>query len=72
MPQPSGTSRYALVAEATSAGLLFLLGPGVGYFLGKWLGEVLGIGRAPAWVLAALGLAAAFRHLVRLTGRASR
>jgi hypothetical protein len=67
-----GHSRYALIAEATTAGLLFLLGPAAGYFLGKWLGTALGLGPAPGWVGAALGLVAAFVHLVRLTGRASR
>ena len=72
MPPPSGSSRYALVAEATSAGLLFLLGPGAGYLLGKWLGEALSLGRVPAWLGAGLGLVAAFVNLVRLTGRASR
>jgi len=68
-PRPS---RYALVAEATSAGLLFLLGPAVGYFSGRWMGRVLHLGAVPAWVGAALGLVAAFVHLVRLTARASR
>jgi hypothetical protein len=67
-----GHSRYALIAEATTAGLLFLLGPAAGYLLGKWLGTALGLGPAPGWVGAALGLVAAFVHLVRLTGRASR
>lgn len=66
-----GHSRYALIAEATTAGLLFLLGPVAGYFLGKWIGEAVGLGRMPAWVGAALGLVAAFLHLMRLTGRAS-
>lgn len=66
-----GHSRYALIAEATTAGLLFLLGPVAGYFLGKWVGEAVGLGRMPAWVGAALGLVAAFLHLMRLTGRAS-
>jgi hypothetical protein len=65
-------SRYALVAEATSAGLLFLLGPAAGYFLGKWIGGALGVGLVPAYIGAALGLAGAFVHLVRLTSRASR
>ena len=69
---PSGHSRYALVAEATTAGLLFLLGPGAGYLLGMWLGRALGFGRVPAWIGAALGLVAAFLHLLRLTARASR
>jgi hypothetical protein len=72
MPPPSGSSRYALVAEATSAGLLFLLGPGAGYLLGKWLGAALGLGPVPSWLGGALGLVAAFINLVRLTGRASR
>jgi hypothetical protein len=67
-----GQSRYALIAEATNAGLLFLLGPGAGYLLGKWIGEAIGIGRIPAYLGAALGLAAAFVNLIRLTGRASR
>jgi|GEM_PF-2107096 len=65
-------SRYALVAEATTAGLLFLLGPSAGYFLGKWIGAALGIGRVPAYVGAALGLVGAFLHLIRLTSRTSR
>ena len=67
-----GSSRYALIAEATSAGLLFLLGPAAGYLLGKWIGNAVGLGRVPAYVGAALGLVAAFLHLVRLTSRASR
>ena len=66
-----GHSRSALIAEATTAGLLFLLGPVAGYFLGKWIGEAVGLGRMPAWIGAALGLVAAFLHLMRLTGRAS-
>ena len=72
MPAPSGQSRSALIAEAGAAGLFFLLGPGVGYLLGKWIGTPLGLGMVPAWVLAVLGLVAAFVNLVRLTGRASR
>ena len=71
MPDPR-PSRYALVAEATSAGLLFLLGPVAGYLLGRWLGDLLHLGRVPAWAGAVLGLVFAFIHLVRLTGRVSR
>ncbi len=67
-----GQTRYALIAEATTAGLLFLLSPGAGYFLGKWLGEAVGAGRIPAYVGAVLGLVSAFANLMRLTGRASR
>lgn len=69
---PVNHSRYALVAEATSAGLLFLFGPAAGWFLGKWIGGALGIGSVPGYIGAALGLAGAFVHLVRLTSRASR
>lgn len=65
-------SRYALVAEATTAGLLFLLGPAAGWFLGKWIGGALGVGPAPGYVGAALGLVGAFVHLIRLTARTSR
>jgi hypothetical protein len=43
-----------------------------GYFLGKWLGDALGLGPVPSWIGAALGLASAFLNLVRLTGRASK
>lgn len=68
----AGLSRQALIAEATTAGLLFLLGPGAGYLIGKWVGGALGIGPVPSWIGAALGLVAAFVNLVRLTSRASR
>ena len=71
-PPRGGSSRYALVAEATTAGLLFLLAPLAGYFLGKWLGQWLHLGPAPSWVGAALGLVSAFVNLIRLTGRTSR
>ena len=71
MPPPNH-SRYALVAEATSAGLLFLIGPAAGWFLGKWIGGALGIGPVPGYVGAALGLVGAFLHLIRLTSRTSR
>jgi hypothetical protein len=43
-----------------------------GYLLGKWLGDAIGLGPAPAWIGAALGLVSAFLHLIRLTSRASR
>ncbi len=72
MPAPSGHSRNVLIAEASAAGLFFLLGPGAGYLFGKWTGMPLGLGMVPAWIGAALGLVAAFVNLVRLTGRASR
>jgi len=64
--------QYSLLAEGTSAGLMFLVSPVAGYFLGKWLGEWAGLGRVPAYVGAVLGLAAAFRNLLRLVARISR
>jgi hypothetical protein len=70
-PAP-GSSRYALVAEATTAGLMFLLAPLAGYFLGKWIGRWLHLGPVPSYAGAALGLVSAFVHLIRLTGRSSR
>jgi hypothetical protein len=72
MERPGANSRYALVAEATTAGLMFVLAPAAGYFLGRWIGQGLHLGPVPSWVGAALGLVAAFLHLVRLTSRASR
>ncbi len=65
-------SRYALVAEATTAGLMFLLGPAAGYFLGKWIGGWLHLGPVPSYVGAALGLVSAFLHLIRLTSRSTK
>jgi hypothetical protein len=70
--RPGRPSRYALVAEASSAGLLFLLAPAAGYLLGRWLGDALSAGPIPSWIGAGLGLAAAFVNLVRLAGRVSR
>lgn len=67
-----GEKRFSLVAEGTSAGLLFLTSPVAGYFLGKWLGQWTGLGIAPAWIGGALGLVGAFVHLFRLAARISR
>jgi hypothetical protein len=72
MERPGASSRYALVAEATTAGLMFVLAPAAGYFLGKWIGQGLHLGLVPAWIGAALGLVSAFVHLIRLTSRTSR
>ena len=66
------SSRYALAAQATTAGLVFLLAPVAGYFIGKWIGEWLGLGRIPSWIGAALGLVSAFVNLIRFTNRSSR
>ena len=71
-PPGTNSSRYALAAQATTAGLLFLLVPVAGYFLGKWIGEWLGLGRILSWIGAVLGLVSAFVNLVRLTSRSSR
>ncbi len=65
-------SRYELVAEGTSAGLLFLVAPVAGYFLGKWGAAWLGLGNVPAYAGALLGLAAAFFNLLRLIARISK
>lgn len=69
---PRPDARNALLAQATTAGLLFLLAPVAGYFLGKWLGELLRLGPVPSWAGAVLGLVSAFVHLIRLTSRSSR
>jgi len=37
-----------------------------GWFLGKWLGLALGLGLAPAYVGAVLGVAAGFWNLYRI------
>jgi len=69
---PGPANRASYLAEGTAAGLLFLAGPVAGYFLGKWLAEWLGLGSAPAWIGAGLGLVSAFAHLFRLVARISR
>jgi hypothetical protein len=71
-PDTPPGSRPSLLAEGSAAGLMFLAGPAAGYYLGKWLGDWAGFGPAPAWIGAALGLAAAFRHLLRLVARVSK
>ena len=65
-------SRYQLIAEASTAGLLFIVSPVAGYFLGKWLGEWIGLGQIPAYAGALLGLVSAFVNLLRLVKRTSR
>ncbi|MBC8646170.1 MAG: AtpZ/AtpI family protein [Thermoanaerobaculia bacterium] len=64
--------RYAAVAEASTAGILFPACLVVGFVVGKWIGRVLGWGTAPAFVGAALGVAAAFWNLYRILRRAER
>jgi predicted MFS family arabinose efflux permease len=64
--------RYAAVAEASTAGILFPAGLVAGYLLGKWVGNALGWGAAPAFVGAALGVAAGFWNLYRILRRAER
>lgn len=59
-------SRYAIVARASAAGILFPFSLIAGWFLGKWLGLLLGLGLAPAYVGAVLGVAAGFWNLYRI------
>lgn len=63
MPDPP---RYAIIARASAAGIVFPLSIVVGYFLGKWIGQALRLGVWPAFVGAALGVAAGFWNLYRL------
>ena len=65
-------SRYQLIAEGSAAGLLFLVSPVCGYFLGEWLGQWLRLGMILAYAGAVLGMAAAFVNLLRLVARVSR
>jgi hypothetical protein len=62
----AGNARYAIVARASAAGILFPLSIVAGFLLGKWIGRVLGIGAWPAFLGAALGAAAGFWNLYRL------
>jgi positive regulator of sigma E activity len=61
-----GQPRYAIVARASAAGILFPLSIVAGYLIGKWLGKALGLGEVPAFVGAALGAVAGFWNLYRL------
>ena len=63
------SSRYRLIAEGSTAGLLFLISPLAGYLLGKWLGQLLLAGLWPAYGGAVLGLVAAFWNLLKLVNR---
>jgi hypothetical protein len=58
--------RYAIVARASAAGILFPLSIVAGYLLGRWIGRALGAGEWPAFLGAALGVAAGFWNLYRL------
>lgn len=72
MSEPNPSGGRGLVAEGTSAGIVFLASPAAGYFLGKWIGSALGWGRIPAYLGAALGLAGAFWNLLKVVARVSR
>ena len=50
-------------------GLFFPLAIVAGYLLGKWTGDWLSLGRAPAFVGAFLGVVAAFANLARFIRR---
>ncbi len=63
------SSRYSTVAEASAAGLFFPIALVGGYWLGGRLGAWLGLGAIPAFVGAALGVAAAFVNLYRFLRR---
>jgi hypothetical protein len=58
--------RYAIVARASAAGVLFPLSIVAGYLLGRWIGRALGVGEWLAFLGAALGVAAGFWNLYRL------
>lgn len=58
--------RYRIVARASAAGILFPLSIVAGYLLGRWIGRALGAGEWPAFLGAALGVAAGFWNLYRL------
>lgn len=64
--------RYSVLAEASVAGILFPACLVAGFLLGKWLGRWLGLGEAPAFVGAGLGVAAGFWNLYRILRRMER
>lgn len=68
MPRP----RYAAVAQASTAGILFPACLVAGYFLGKWVGRALGWGDTLAIIGAALGVVAGFVNLFRMLRRMER
>jgi predicted MFS family arabinose efflux permease len=61
--------RYAVVAEASAAGILFPASLVAGYLLGRWVGRALGWGDLPAFIGAGLGALAGFWNLYRLLRR---
>ena len=61
--------RYALVAEGSAVGIFFPVAIVAGYFVGKWIGQALGLGEAAALVGAGLGVVAAFLNLWRFLRR---
>jgi putative F0F1-ATPase subunit (Ca2+/Mg2+ transporter) len=64
--------RYAVIAEASAAGILFPASLVAGYLLGHWIGRALGWGEVLAYVGAGLGVLAAFFNLYRILRRMDR
>jgi Putative F0F1-ATPase subunit Ca2+/Mg2+ transporter len=58
--------RYAAIARASAAGLLFPLSIVAGFLLGKWIGRAAGLGAWIAFLGAGLGAIAGFWNLYRL------
>jgi hypothetical protein len=69
MTERTDRSRFASIAEGSAVGIFFPVAIVAGYFVGKWIGQALGLGEAAALAGAGLGVAAAFLNLWRFLRR---
>lgn len=71
-PTDADPQERALWGELSSIGLVFPIAIVLGYFLGRWVGGLLGHPQAGQWIGLALGIATGFWELFKVTVRLDR
>lgn len=71
-PKDADPQERALWGELTSLGMVFPIAIVLGYFLGRWIGGLVGHPKPGQWVGLALGIATGFWELYKVTIRLDR
>lgn len=71
-PKDADPKERALWGELMSLGMVFPIAIAAGFFLGRWIGGLLGHREAGQWIGLAYGIATAFYELYKTTKRLDR